>query len=106
MDSLSNLIHCCDEMPSDGVSICWGPARFGSEDLGWFLVIERVATEDDLQENQYLEEVGDTLWTTAVEIKCCPYCGVGLTDARSVMTSEDFGYFIHIDSSGWLGRRC
>ncbi|SEO41326.1 hypothetical protein SAMN04490369_108612 [Vreelandella aquamarina] len=106
MDSLSNLIHCCDEMPSDGVSICWGPARFGSEDLGWCLVIERVATEDDLQVNQYLEEVGDTLWTTAVEIKCCPYCGVGLTDARSVMSSEDFGYFIHIDSSGWLGRRC
>lgn len=106
MDSLSNLIHHCDEMPSDGVSICWGPARFGTEASGWCLLIERVAKEGDLQENQYLEDVGDTLWVTAVEIKCCPYCGAGLTDARSVMSSEDFGYFIHIDSSGWLSRRC
>lgn len=47
-------------MPRSGVSICWGPARFDSEDFGWCLLIERVATEDDLQANHYLEEVGDT----------------------------------------------
>lgn len=73
---------------------------------GVYLFVERLATANDLQENHYLEEVGDTLWATAVEIRCCPYCGVELTDARSAMSSDDFGYFIHLDSSGWLSRRC
>ncbi len=106
MDSLSDLMHHCHQMPNPGVSICWGAARFDVEDLGWCLFVERLATETDLQDNQYLEEVGETLWTTAVEIKCCPYCGVELDNARSVKSSDDFGYFIHIDSSGWLSRRC
>jgi hypothetical protein len=82
MDSLSNLIHHCDEMPRAGVSICRGADFFDSDDLGWCLLVERLATEDDLHANPHLEEVGDTLWTTAVEIKCCPYCGIELTDAR------------------------
>jgi hypothetical protein len=106
MDSLSNLIHHCDQMPNAGVSICSGATRFEVEDLGWCLSVERLATENDLQENQYLEGVGETIWTTAVEIRCCPYCGVELDNARSVKSSDDFGYFVHIDSSGWLSRRC
>lgn len=106
MDNLSGLVHHCDQMPRTGVSIYWGADRFEVEELGWCLFVERLATETDLQENQYLEEVGETLWTTAVEIKCCPYCGIELDSTRSVKHSDDFGYFIHIDSSGWLSRRC
>lgn len=106
MDSVESLIHDCDQMPKSGVSIRSGAAYFEVEDLGWCLFVERLATEDDLQENHYLEEVGDTMWTTAVEIRHCPYCGVELLDARTRDLPDDFGRFVHIDSSGWLSRRC
>ena len=78
MNSLSHLIHHCVQMPRAGVSICWAAARFDSEDPGWCLFVERVATANDLQENHYLEEVGDTLWTTAVEIRSYRNLGVYL----------------------------
>ena len=100
--SPASLIHHCEQMPAAGVSIYWGAAWFGVDDLvGWYLLIERIATEDDLEENHHLEQVGETIWSTAVEIKCCPYCGVELDKARSVSSSNDFGYFTHINSSGW-----
>tara|TARA_R110002111_G_scaffold256058_2_gene322777 strand:+ start:248 stop:568 length:321 start_codon:yes stop_codon:yes gene_type:complete len=105
MDSLANAIHECVQMPKAGVSVRSGAAYFEADNLGWCLFIERVATEDDLQKNQYLEEVGDSIWTTAVEIRCCPYCGEELTHTRSKNPPDDFGYFVHMDFSRWLSRR-
>ncbi|MDR9469268.1 hypothetical protein [Marinospirillum sp.] len=102
-DSLQSHLHECDQMPRSGVSICSGEAYFEDKDLGWLLIIERLASEEDLQENHHLEEVGESIWTTALEIKCCPYCAAVLPDARARSLADDFGYFIHIDSSGWLG---
>jgi len=104
MDNPSSVIHHCVQMPKAGVSIRSGAAYFEADDLGWCLFVERLATEDDLQKNQYLEEVGETIWTTAVEIRCCPYCGVELVHTRSENPPDDFGYFVHIDSSRWLSR--
>jgi hypothetical protein len=80
MDSSERLIHSCDQIPSEGVSIRVGTACFDGENLGWCLFIERLAAEEDLLENHYLEEVGESIWTTVVEIKFCPYCAVELVD--------------------------
>ncbi|EAZ97153.1 hypothetical protein [Marinobacter sp. ELB17] len=105
MDSLENLIHDCDQMPKNGVAVRSGSGFFEDDDLGWCLFVERLATEDDLQENHYLEEVGEMIWMTAVEIKFCPYCGEKLVAAQSESPTDDFGYFVHIDSSSWLRKR-
>jgi len=92
-------------MPRTGVSILCGAAYFEIENLGWCLFVEKLASEGDLEENHHLEEIGKTIWTTAIEIKYCPYCGVELHDARSRSSPDEFGYFVHIDSSAWLSRR-
>lgn len=105
MDNLQSLIHDCDDMPKDGVSVRVGGAYLGSEESRWCLFLERLATEEDLEENHYLEEVGETIWTTAVEIKFCPYCGRELFSAQSGSPAKDFGRFVHIDSSGWMSQR-
>ena len=76
MDSLQNLVHDCDQIPRAGVSILSGAAYFEIENLGWCLFVERLATEDDLEKNHHLEEIGGTIRTTAIEIRYCPYCGV------------------------------
>ena len=105
MDSLQSLIHDCDQMPSERVAIRLGSACFEGEDLSWCLFIERLAVEEDLLENHYLEEVGETIWTTVVEIKFCPYCAVELSDVQSHSAPDEFGRFFHIDSAGWQSRR-
>lgn len=106
MDSMQHLIHDCGQIPNSGIAIRCGSAFFENEDLSWCLFIERLATEEDLQENHYLEEIGEQIWTTAVEIKFCPYCGVELLTNKPGGLTEEFGYFVHIDSSGWLSRYC
>lgn len=48
---------------------------------GWILNINKVATEQDLEDNHYLEEVGQTIYQVAVAIKFCPYCGLKLDES-------------------------
>lgn len=42
------------------------------------LNINHVATEQDLDENSYLEEVGQTIYSVVLNVRYCPYCGVKL----------------------------
>ena len=48
----------------------------------WQIVVEREATEKDIEENHYLENVGDQIWSVVVEINHCPYCGKELRDNK------------------------
>lgn len=72
--------------------------------MTWRLIIRREATEDDLEENHYLEEEGETLWETSLEITHCPFCGMSLLGKKDKMY-EDYGKFSHDDFSGWAGKR-
>lgn len=87
--------HQCDAIPA-GIRI----ERY-SGDSGmtapWMLVVAREATEADLEENHYLEDVGDELWSTEMQIACCPYCGEQLGPLN-----EDKPMFTHFDSSRWM----
>tara|TARA_R110002167_G_scaffold192345_2_gene394836 strand:- start:14905 stop:15162 length:258 start_codon:yes stop_codon:yes gene_type:complete len=57
-------------------------------DQGWVLNINKVATEQDLEDNHYLEEVGQTIYQIAVGIKFCPYCGSKLDESsKSIISS-------------------
>jgi len=62
----------------------------------WQLVITRQATEFDLENNHELEQVGEEIWSTVVEINNCPYCGEKLR--RTILDSIKYAHF---DSSGW-----
>ena len=65
--------------------------------------MERLATESDLGENHYLENIGDTIWATAVGISYCPFCGDLLPDTKQSLEPPDAEYQ-HVDYSGWIAK--
>ena len=87
-------LHQCNQMP-DGIHV-QKSINFGNQESTWQLVVERSATESDLEENHYLEQVGDTIWSVSVEVNFCPYCGATLNNAKSIE-----GKFSLVDSRGW-----
>ena len=95
--------HECDFLPITGVSIIYAESLLCGEHDAWNLVIEREATEEDLEENHYLENVGDTIWQTVMEIHCCPFCGSVLSQSRE---KGKVGTFIRYDMSRWNGGTC
>jgi hypothetical protein len=64
----------------------------------WYLSLIREATEDDLEENHYLEEVGEAIWTVTAEILFCPYCGKNLYNGQPNVSTGDFALY---DSSAY-----
>ncbi len=92
---MSYITHQCSAIPA-GIRIerCSDDSVIAAP---WILVVAREATEADLEENHYLENVGDEIWSTEVQITCCPYCGeqLGLINEHEPM-------FMHFDSSGWM----
>ncbi|MGE6529925.1 hypothetical protein ACQKEM_13050 [Pseudomonas sp. NPDC077382] len=99
-EALNNLVHHCEEQPS-GITVRLNNDYFDRRDSTWCLFIERQATEDDLEENHYLNEAGEIIWTTIVEISHCPYCGSKLASDTII----DTGGFAHIDFSGGTARQ-
>jgi hypothetical protein len=61
---------------------------------GWLLNINKTATEQDLEENHYLEEVGQTIYQVAVNISFCPYCGskLGGSDDSTIPSFELYDF--------------
>ncbi|EKD93693.1 MAG: hypothetical protein ACD_28C00081G0003, partial [uncultured bacterium] len=55
---------------------------------------------EDLEENHHLEEEGETLWETSLEILHCPFCGKYLLENKDKVF-EDYGRFHHNDCSDW-----
>jgi len=52
-----------------------GEAWISNESGKYELNINRVATDNDLEENHHLEAVGETIETVVVNVIFCPYCG-------------------------------
>lgn len=93
------MIHECPGLPASGIGIIFDN-QFGHPQMGWRLLIDKEATEDDLEENHYLENVGDSLWSTSVGITHCPYCGIDLY-ALSKSTPVAVGKFVLHDHQSW-----
>jgi hypothetical protein len=88
--------HKCDHLPSgaylykDQLSSCGKNV--------WYFSLIREATEEDLEESHYLEEVGEAIWTVSAEVLFCPYCG---KDLYSGQPNESTGDFVLYDSSAY-----
>lgn len=87
-------IHEC-EFQSESVSIAYYDSHFGGGKL-WKMTVMRLATERDVEENHYLDGVGDVIWSTVVTVNYCPFCGARLSDVPNAKIE-----MMHLDSSGW-----
>ena len=87
--------HKCNSLPKSGIYL-----HFDDEVPAWTLNIQKEATESDLEENHHLENIGDTLWLTSLNILYCPYCGEQLPGLGSI-DKASYGYFQHNDFSRW-----
>ena len=95
--------HKCRALPGNGLGVYRAEHFLNGENWEWCLVVQRLATESDLEENYYLENIGDTMWATTVGINYCPFCGDLLPDAKHSMSSPDPEYH-HVDYSGWTAK--
>lgn len=92
--------HRCERIPANGISVLGADYFLPGSGWEWCLVVERQATDQDLEANPILEEIGETIWSTAVGITHCPFCGQQLTEAME--RGQDLPpEFVHVDSSGW-----
>jgi hypothetical protein len=87
-------IHECRHQ-STGVRVEYSRDYFYKE-FTWQLIISREATDEDLENNHYLENVGDEMWSTVIEVNNCPFCGKKLR--KNALSSIEFAHF---DSMGW-----
>lgn len=99
----SEYEHRCQFIPSNDIYVYCSDEFLDSEVWEWCLVIQRSASESDLEENHYLDEVGDSIWQTIVGISHCPYCGENLESVKCNKAAREAEFF-HIDSSGWAGK--
>ena len=95
--------HKCKELPGSGVGVYRAEHFLTGKNWKWCLVVQRLATESDLGENHYLENVGDAIWATAVGISYCPFCGGVLPGTKRSMSSPEAEYQ-HVDHSSWGAR--
>ena len=86
-------VHECRKQPS-GIRIECSRDTF-HDAFTWQLTFCREATEEDLQNNHYLEQVGEEIWSLVAEISHCPYCGKELMNSL-----KNKGEFVLFDSSG------
>jgi len=94
METMSQYeVHDCRYQ---GLGIRVEHSRYGlNESFTWKLVVTRESTEEDLENNHYLENVGEDMWSVVVEINNCPFCGKELQAEKS--EEIDFGLY---DSTG------
>ncbi|HIF61162.1 MAG TPA: hypothetical protein EYQ26_17020 [Rhodospirillales bacterium] len=82
--------HSCKSMEHGEVWVV-------EDDDEWHLNINHVATEQDLEENSYLEEEGQTIHSVVLNILYCPYCGKSLSKEKD----EIIPTFTFHDFSKW-----
>ena len=97
------LLHHCPAMPISGIRISREPDLLPNEDWRWALCVERTASEEDLEQNAYLEEVGGRLWSLAVGIRHCPYCGTLLPGEQDAVLNGSAGFRL-MDHGEWTVR--
>ena len=88
--------HQCDRIPANGIAIM----KAEYDDSVWVIRAYREATEEDLQENHYLENIGDWIEHSDIEIDHCPYCGHRLSKDTEVK-QRDQVIFRHWDDASW-----
>lgn len=75
------LIHSCS---SCRLAEVW----FEVDDPDVYLNLNRVATEEDLEHDHYLEYAGETIETIQVQVVFCPYCGQRLASSDGVIVPQ------------------
>ena len=83
-------MHKCKDMELVGA---WIDIQDGQCELN----ISRTATEEDLEENHHLEEVGEIIESVVISVSFCPYCGEKLLKNQG----EHIPPFRHNDYSKW-----
>ena len=83
-------IHQCESMI---LAEAWIEAVQGEFRLN----LNRIATEEDLEENHDLEEIGQTIGHVAINILYCPYCGEKLIEGSKGFVPS----FVYNDFSNW-----
>jgi len=78
-------------------SLALAQAWIEKGEQGWLLNLSKTATEEDLDENHYLETVGQMIYQVAVNITFCPYCGAKLDGS----TTDFIPSFEFYDFSKW-----
>lgn len=83
MSESSYKLHQCQYISERSIDIIYSENSNSHFKNAWTLMVRREATESDLEEYHTLEDVGDTMWETSIEILCCPFCGEKLEGGRS-----------------------
>lgn len=97
-------LHECSNLPKKGVQVFYSMDHVIRQNKTWRLIVRREATSEDLMQNHILEEEGQTLWETYLEIAYCPFCGERLCDIQNT-GYEDYGQFVHFDYSEWKSKK-
>ena len=97
MDENDYKIYKCKSLTKKGIEVIYTKNGIEGFQSLWNLIIRKVSTWEDLEQNHHLEEVGQTIWETILEISHCPYCGVSLNFGDGACK----GNFVHLDRSGW-----
>ncbi len=87
-------LHQCDQLPDKGLQIFFPHKESECFQNSWNLIVRKNATSEDLEKNHHLDEIGETIWQTVIEITHCPYCGVELPIEQS-NTIKCKGQFTH-----------
>lgn len=89
--------HQCNCIPANGIAVIKSEYE---EDETWLLRAYREATEEDLEENHHLENIGDWIEHSDIEIDHCPYCGQRLSKGSEVKPRDQV-IFRHWDDASW-----
>ena len=114
-ESVRHYFHRCGNLPAEGVDVVFSESENLNRPPCWTLTIVREATEDDLEENSVLNEIGESIWSLTLEITHCPYCGSDLIKSDVFQNISDqeslredyapFGEFSLFDQEKWTCRR-
>ena len=75
------MIHNC-------LSCSLAEAWFEEDGSDVYLNLNRVATEEDLENDHYLEYEGQTIETVKIRVAFCPYCGEKLSSDKGVVVPQ------------------
>lgn len=75
------MIHKCS-------SCSFAEIWFEEDGFDVYLNLNRIATEEDLENDHYLEYVGQTIETVKMQVAFCPYCGEKLAGDNEVVVPQ------------------
>jgi len=81
LNEVPALIH---NYPSCSLAEIW----FEEDGSDVYLNLNRVAAEEDLESDHYLEYPGQTIETVKIQVAYCPYCGQKLASARETVVPQ------------------